>query len=241
MTFAAKEHIAQQIFGTVRYERVRRVILIGLGLMAGCNQIVGFKDPKLEGDGGNGSGSDGSVGDGGIDMAIDAPPANLFIFVTDAGFIGGFGAANGARQTADIKCQDKYTASFPALGCTQIHAFIQVDDTVDTLARFKITFNTVPLTTEIKRATADRTPVSPNIDSLVNPNAQLLAAIAPGTTTPLFWSGRGVTANLQCNNWTSSQTSVQGNAGDVTTTNAWTSQANVTCNNFDEHFVCVCW
>ncbi|HEV7558223.1 MAG TPA: hypothetical protein VGO00_22295 [Kofleriaceae bacterium] len=210
---------------------------MGLALIAGCNQLIGFKDVKLEGDGG--TGSDAHVDDASKDAATDGPPPNLFTFVTDASFIGGFGATNGARVTADIKCQDKYTMSFSSLGCTNIHAVIQVDDTVDSLARMKITFP-IPLTSEVKRAT-DATPVINNWDAFVNPNVQLMAPISTGAPPQLFWSGRGVGSNLQCTNWTSSSSSVFGNAGDATKTNAWTSQANVTCDNFDEHLVCVCW
>ena len=220
------------------HERARGMVVICVALIAGCNQIVGFKDVKLEGDGGT-TGSDAPVTDASADAGLDGPPPNLFTFVTDASFIGGFGATNGARVTADIKCQDKYDMSFSTLGCTNIHAVIQVDDNVDSLARMKITFP-IPLTSEVKRAT-DATPVINNWDAFVNPNIQLLVPISTGAAPQLFWSGRGVGTNLQCTNWTSSASGVFGNAGDATKTNAWTSQANETCDNFDEHLVCVCW
>lgn len=239
MTLAAKNYIANDLFGHVRYGRVRRVIVIGLSLVAGCNQIVGFKDVKLDGDAG--SSGDAQPKDAAADMAIDTPPQNLYTFVTDASFIGGFGAAAGARTTADIKCQDKYTLSFTALGCTNIHAFIQIDDTMDSLARMKINFPTIPLTSEVKRAT-DQSPVSSKFDDFVNPNAQLLAPIVPGGGAPiLFWSGRSGGGNLTCNKWTVSVNGMSGNAGDVTKTNAWTAQANVMCDNFDQRLVCMCW
>src|SRR5689334_12118398 len=50
MTLASKNHIAFDLFGNVRYVRVRQVIAIGALVLGGCNQIIGFTDPKLTGD-----------------------------------------------------------------------------------------------------------------------------------------------------------------------------------------------
>ncbi|HWU85848.1 MAG TPA: hypothetical protein VN253_01130 [Kofleriaceae bacterium] len=213
--------------------RWRGLVGYVIGLGAGCSQIVGFKDVTL---------ADDKSGDAGLDApgdGIDAPPPKLWIFVTDSGFAGGFGVPNGARTTADIKCNDMYQATFTNRGCTQVHAVIQIDDTVDALARMDINFP-IPQNAEVLRAT-DATPVINNWDTLINPNVTLLAPVSTAGSTVPFWSGRGVTSNLQCTSWTSSASGVSGNAGDATRVNGWMSQANFTCNNINQHLLCICW
>lgn len=244
------------------------LILGAFALLASCQQIVGFKDVKLSGDDIDAppGGDDADVP---MDVPLDVPvdmqtcrmageacavqndccnglhcngttcgPPDLFIFVTDASFAGNFGAASGARLTADIKCQDHYNANFPTKGCTDIHALIQVDDVSDTLARMDINFNTIPQAVQVKRIT-DGTPVSAKWDDLVNPNLSLGAPVSTAGGPIFFWSGRGVTSNLQCANWTS--TAGSGNAGDATKVNSWTAQANIPCSDIDERLMCVCW
>ncbi|TMQ05990.1 MAG: hypothetical protein E6J90_23625 [Deltaproteobacteria bacterium] len=203
---------------------------------AGCSQIVGFRDVSLADDTTKDAGSDAPR----VDAPIDTPPPKLWVFVTDAGFTGGFGVPNGSRATADIKCQDMYNLNFTMRSCTNIHAVIQIDDTVDSLARMDITFP-IPQNAEVLRAT-DGTPVTNNWDTLVNPNAVLLAPVSAATTQVPFWSGRaGSGANLQCSNWTSASSGASGNAGDATKVNAWMSQFNFMCNNFNQHLLCICW
>jgi hypothetical protein len=172
-------------------------------------------------------------------LVIDAPPPKLWVFVTDSGFTGGFGVPNGARTTADVKCQDMYNANFTARNCTNIHAVIQIDDTVDSIPRMDITFP-IPQMSEVLRAT-DGTPVTQNWDTLVNPNAALLSPVSAAASAVPFWSGRGVVSNLQCINWTSAASSMSGNAGDATKMNGWMSQSTFTCNNFNQHLLCICW
>lgn len=213
-------------------------ILVLASLGVGCSQIVGLKEVSLE---------DADVApDGGADAMpmdgrIDAPPPELWVFVTNASFAGGFGASSGARTTADIKCQDMYNQSFAARGCSlaNVHAVLQIDDTVDSLARMDLTFP-IPQNAEVLRAT-DATPVAQNWDTLVNPNAALLAPVSSSTTAVPFWSGRGVTTNSQCANWTSAASGMTGNAGDATKVNAWMAQSSFTCNNFNQRLLCICW
>lgn len=213
--------------------------LIALG--AGCNTFIGLEGVSLVNDGGVGD-PDAPVDapiDAPVDAMVDAGPTNLFLFVTNASFNGGFGAANGARVTADVKCDDMYQLTFTSLGCNDIHAVIQVDDNLDTLARMDINFP-IPQGLEVLRA-IDDTPVAANWDVVVDPNLSLLAPVSDSATSIFFWSGRGVASNLQCTNWTSASSAVQGNAGDVTKTNGWTARANIACNDIDQRLLCVCW
>lgn len=212
-----------------------------LVVATGCSKIVGFGDVTLDpGAGGQDATMiDAKRIDAAIDAAPDAPKPKLWVFVTDASTAGGFGVPNGARTTADIRCMDMYTATFTNRGCTNVHAVIQVDDVDDSLARMKIKFP-IPLTSPVQRAT-DETEVAANWDEFVNPNAALLAPVSTSATALPFWSGRGVATNIQCTNWTSNQAGVSGNAGDATKVNAWMSQSNFTCNNFNQRLLCTCW
>jgi hypothetical protein len=262
MTSTANAHIDRRVFRAVPYARdVRRdgwrkgASLASLGAqlavtalaLGGCSNIIGFRDVTLEDDANasdmDGRPADAPVDDALVDAPVDAPPdapaPRLWAFVTNASFAGGFGSPNGARVTADIKCADMYDAAFTNLGCTEIHAVIQVDDTVDSLARMDINFP-IPQTAEVLRAT-DATPIATNWDAFINPNQQLLAPVVASSTSTYFWSGRGIANNLQCTNWTSSASSMSGNAGDATKVNGWMSQANFTCNNFNQRLLCICW
>lgn len=227
---------------------IRWLVVALLG--AGCSQIVGFKDVKLDQQ--DDGGVDGRLPDDGdvedapddvmVDAMIDAPPLpdQLWIFYTSAGFNGAFGSPAGARTTADIKCQDIYNAAFTGRSCAlaNIHAIIQIDDVVDSIARMEITFP-IPQGVEIKRATADATTVAANWDELINPNSALLASVSPSATAIAFWSGRGGASNMTCSGWTS--TGGNGNAGDVSKVNAWTNQSAPLCSSANQKLLCICW
>jgi hypothetical protein len=210
-----------------------------VALATGCSKIVGFGDVTLADPGTHDAADDARPIDAAIDAAIDAPNPKLWVFVTDASTAGGFGVPNGARTTADIRCMDMYTATFTNRACTQVHAVIQIDDVDDSLARMKIKFP-IPTTSQVQRAT-DETPVAANWDELVNPNASLSAPVVASAAAVPFWSGRGIAGNIQCSNWTSASSGLSGNAGDATKVNAWMSQANFTCNNFNQRLLCTCW
>lgn len=172
--------------------------------------------------------------------ACKAAP-KVFVFVTDGLFKGDFGATNGGRVTADAKCQDKFNlAAFPKNGCAlaNVHAVIQVDDTLDTLARMAARFS-IPTTAEVFRSVDPTTRVSSSWNSFVDPNAILLAPVTTDASLATFWSGRGLSQNHQCTNWTS-QASV-GDSGDATTVNKWTSQASTPCANLIPHLMCMCF
>src|SRR4051812_9849296 len=94
------------------YGFVRGVVAIGIVTVAGCNQIVGFKDVSLQGDAtSQQAGSDASM-DGSHDAGHDGPPPQVFAFVTDASTDGGFGATTASRMAADKRCQDMYDLTF---------------------------------------------------------------------------------------------------------------------------------
>jgi hypothetical protein len=134
-----------------------------------------------------------------------------------------------------------YNANFKARSCTNIHAVIQIDDIIDSIPRMEITFP-IPQMTEVLRA-MDGTLVARDWDTLVDPNAALLSPVsvsASGLPVP-FWSGRGVVSNLQCTNWTSEDPGLSGSAGEATKVNGWMSLSSFTCNNFNQHFLCICW
>jgi hypothetical protein len=215
------------------------VVSIGIVSVAGCNQLIGFKDVRIEGDAMPQAPQDAPTDTVAHDAMTDGPPPKLFVFMTDQTSNGAFGAA-GARNAADQRCTAKYNLAFTSLGCTEIHAVIQIDDTNDSLARMKLNFPTVPLTTEVKRAT-DMTPVIGTWDGLINPNTTLLSPISAGTPPQRFWSGRAAGTNLQCMNWTSASNALFGTTGDATKTSDWTVQANIRCDDIDEHLVCACW
>jgi hypothetical protein len=215
--------------------------LLFLCFGTGCSALIGFKDVTLEGDGGMTSSDADARIDAPIDMMIDSPPPKIYAYHTDQSFAGNFGGA-AARTTADTHCQNKYNLSFQALGCTaaNIHAFIQIDDVTDTLARLEVNYP-IPQMSQIFRATDGTTPVATNWDAFVSPSTQLLSPISTSSTAGTFWSGRAPGGNLQCANWTSNSSTVSGNAGDATAVNAWTAQSNQFCNNFNQKLVCFCW
>lgn len=246
MTSTANSHIDDKFSRGVAYQ----LLIGGIGRLAwlgavsalgvGCNQFIGLEEVSLAGDAGADSAVivDAAV-DGPVDGAVDAAaPTNLFVFLTAATFDGDFGVPDGARTTADIKCDDFYQATLTDKGCTEVHAFIQIDDNVDTLARMDINFP-IPQGIEVLRV-IDDTPVAANWDVLVDPNLALLAPISDSATSVFFWSGRGAGTNLQCSNWTSASAGEMGNAGDATKTNGWTARANINCDDF-QPLLCVCW
>jgi hypothetical protein len=200
---------------------------------AGCSQIVGFKNVTVvDPDAGVDSKPDA--------MEIDGPPPKLWVFVTSSSSTGGFaaGVREGPRKAADIRCEDEYVATFMRRGCTKanIHAVIQIDDTVDTVGRMAITFP-IPRTSEVLRAT-DETLVALTWDALVDPNAALREKVSTDTSAVRFWSG---VSGTQCSGWTSSTTGT-GTAGDAKVVNQWMSAGgSANCNNFDHRLLCICW
>lgn len=203
----------------------------------GCSQVLGLKDPSLEaetdGPPGDGPGSDGSMN--------DAPPVQmnaLWTFTTTTQFTGGFGTA-GARTAADTKCDDMYRFAYTSRQCTKVHAVLQVDNTVDTLSRMATTYQ-IPSALPVLRAT-DGIKVAARWDDFVNPNLQLLEAVTPSASAVYFWSGKGVSSDLQCTSWTSSANAAFGSAGDAHLRGGWIAAAFLRCDDLSPHLLCVCW
>jgi hypothetical protein len=202
--------------------------------------VLGLKEPspeaELEADARM---SDGPVSDGPVP---DGPPGgqltNLWVFTTTTQFTGGFGTA-GARTAADTKCDDMYRLVHTSRQCTKIHAVIQVDNTVDTLGRMAVTYQ-IPDTLPILRAT-DGVKVAEKWADFVNPNLQLLEAVTPSASTVYFWSGKSVSTDLQCNNWTSSANGVFGNAGAANLRGSWLAAAVLRCDDLSPRLLCACW
>jgi hypothetical protein len=218
--------------------RLRACIVVLIA--TGCSKIVGFGDVTLDPNAPEDAAAvDARRIDAAIDAPIEGPKPKLWVFVTDASTAGGFGVPNGARTTADIRCMDMYTANFTNRACTNVHAVIQIDDVDDSLARMKTKFS-IPAMSEVQRAT-DETAVAANWDEFVNPNASLAAPVSTSATPIPFWSGRGVAGNIHCTSWTIGTNGQSANAGDATKVNAWMSQANFTCNNFNQRLLCTCW
>lgn len=250
MTVTARTYIDHDWLRVVRCERDMRErgrnpalagaakpgALLCLCFGAGCSALVGFKDVTLDSDGGTADASNDAPGD-----VIDSPPPKIYAFHTDQSFAGNFGGA-AARTAADTFCQNKYNAAFQSLGCAaaNIHAFVQIDDVTDTLARLDVNYP-IPQMSQVVRATDGTTPIATNWSAFVSPSAQLLSPISTSATPVTFWSGRAPGGNLQCANWTSNSSAVSGNSGDATKVNAWTATSNQTCNNFNQKLVCFCW
>lgn len=258
MTITAKTHIDNVFCRAVPYERKLRecgrrnraagnaklgaLLLLCFG--TGCSELIGFKDVRLEGDGGMNSDGDSAIDapfDARVDMMIDAPIPKIYAFHTDQAAVGNFGAS-GARVAADVRCQNKYNATpaLMALNCplANIHAFLQIDDVNDTLARLEVNYP-IPQNATVYRGTDGVTPVANSWDDFVNPNANLLSPISTSGTAIPFWSGRSGGGNLHCTNWT--VTTGQGNAGDVIQVASWTALTNPNCSSANQRLVCFCW
>lgn len=229
-------------------------LLFALLTAAGCSSVLGFEDPSLAG----GPPTDGPVIDS---PPTDTPPTgcdacpfgcepgtttckdgNLWVFTTNATSNGGFGAADGARATADSRCDAMYRVTFTARNCTHVRAVIQVDNISDTLELMAQTYQ-IPQNVEMLRAT-DAAPVSAKWVDFINPNVRLIAPVTPPTapaTAVQFWSGRGAGTSVQCTDWTSSSSAVSGNIGDAAQTNEWISRGLASCDKGDQRLLCVCW
>lgn len=226
------------------------IVLMVVLVLAGCSQVLGLKEPSLEeepgGSPGDASmddapgGSDARVSDGppGTDAPPDARISTIWAFTTTTQFNGGFGGA-APRTFADAKCGEKYDFSYSAKGCTKIHAVIQIDNSVDTLALMGANFQ-IPTTAPVLRA-EDSVKVAERWADFANPSVQLLQPVTPSASTIYFWSGKGVSSDLQCNAWSSSANAVFGNAGAANLRGGWLAAANLRCDDLNPRFMCVCW
>lgn len=193
-----------------------------------CSQVLGLKEPSLE----------SADPDASVDAAPDAAPPALWIFTTNAQFNGGFGTG-GARAIADAKCDDMSRFAYQNRGCTKVHAVLQVDSDVDTLARMATTYG-IPATSPVQRA-SDGAQVAAKWADVVDPNKQLQAEVTPSANPVYFWSGRGLVMDQNCTGWSLNGNAFFGDIGDATKRNSWTSTASVRCDDLNQHLLCVCW
>jgi hypothetical protein len=201
----------------------------------GCSQVLGLKDPSLEGGEPDAPKPDAPK----PDAAVDAPlSSNVWIYTTNAQFNGGFGAAN-ARAVADAKCEDMYRFAYANRACSNVRAVLQVDSNLDTLARMGGTYS-IPAAAPVLRA-SDATPVAAKWDDVVDPSLPLQAEVTPSGSSLYFWSGRGVVMDRQCINWSSNANASFGDIGDATKRNGWVSVASLRCDDLSPHLLCVCW
>ncbi len=225
------------------------VVLMVAVVSAGCSQVIGLKEPSLEEEPGgpmgdapmsDARGSDARTNDGspGGDAPSNVPVSEIWAFTTTTQFTGGFGGTN-PRAFADSKCGEKYDFSYSSKGCTKIHAVIQIDNTVDTLARMAATFQ-IPSSVSVLRA-EDSVKVAERWSDFANPSMQLLQPVTPSASTIYFWSGKGVSSDNQCSGWTSSSNSAFGNAGAANLRGSWLSAAILVCDDLSPRFLCVCW
>lgn len=217
---------------------IRSPVLLVVVAVVGCSQVLGFKEPSLAGN------DDAAIPDDAApnDALIDAPDAGvtaLWVFTTNSQFLGDFGQTTGARIVADTKCDDMYQLTYTTRACSHIHAVLQVDSNVDTLGRMASTF-AIPATAGVFRA-ADGTQVSNSWAELINPNAVLIAAVSASTSSVIFWSGRGISADENCTSWTTKDGTVFGDTGDAIARQNWVSRSKFNCNDLTPHLLCVCW
>lgn len=198
----------------------RIVFVLAIFTAGGCSSVLGFKDPSL-GEDGPGSG-----------------PA-LWVFTTDESFRGDFGAAQGARIAADIKCNDTYQANFGNRQCARVRAVIQVEGFADSVGRMAENYQ-IPLDMNVSRA-LDAVMVSATWNDFIDPNKQLIAPVSTSPSSLPVWSGVGTPGSEQCSEWTSSVSSAFGIAGDAATGNRWMAQTEVACSSFNPRLTCVCW
>jgi hypothetical protein len=215
-------------------------IVLGVVLLGGaCSQVLGLKEPtsesELEADArmADGPAADGPMRDGPI-----GGQSSLWTFTTTTQFPGGFGTA-GARIAADTQCDDMYRRTYTTRQCTKVRAVLQVDNTDDTLGRMAINYQ-IPATLRVLRAT-DGVKVAEKWADFVNPTMALQEAVTPLGSNVYFWSGKGVSSDLQCTSWTSSANGSFGNAGDANLrSSTWLAAVVLRC-DAAPRLLCVCW
>lgn len=228
------------------------LITMLVALAAGCSQILGFKDPKL----------DDTIS--GIDAPVDTAPVacvpaacpfgcdlttnacrdgKLWIFKTGlllGNAFGGTDAPPNVRGGADGRCLATYTSVYGARQCNNnnVHAVLYVSAS-DSLALMATKY-AIPTNVPIHRA-QDDVLVSNNWNDLTDPTIQLRA---PATTAAMdadgiVWTGRNTAAT--CVNWTSALSTDSGTRGYTNRTDpTWLSEDTFRCDRL-AGLLCICW
>jgi len=230
------------------------IVMVAVALAAGCSQVLGFKDPKLEDTGSNTE-----------DAAIDTPPGacgpvvcpfgcdttttacrdgKLWVYMTTGSFLGdSFGGKDtppSVRATSDALCFSTFSTKYMTKQCTQArtHAVLSVS-TADSLALMATKY-TVPTTAPVHRADDDVL-VANTWNDLIDTTKSPRAPVSTAATEPagIVWSG--ATESSTCKNWTSEATADFGVQGHTTLTSAnWLARGAGQCDLL-AHLLCVCW
>jgi hypothetical protein len=234
---------------------------------AGCNNVLGFKDPKLAPSGDDDQ-QDAAVDAPPIDAAIDGPavcpsscdpfgceadnttckPKKLWLFLTtgQGGSAQSFAGNNiGARVGADAKCASSAAVAFPTRMCTsaRTRAVITIDSSDDIqsmLGRYSIP------NVAVHRADDD-VMVFASWADLAMSKTPLATNVANASSNAagVAWSGFGVANSARCLNWTTNATAELGVFAETTNPlqpSQWLSGGSSTkaCNEF-HRLLCVCW
>lgn len=234
-----------------------RMLYVALAVaLAGCSQIVGFKDPKLDDMLGTG-GPDAAVPDAppagaqckpadcpfGCDPATDrCRPAKLWVYLSKGAFNGaGFGGQDtppNPRGGADAQCGLTLAESFPKLACNpkRVHAVLNISsgDSIGTMA----TQFTIPTDAPVHRPSDDVLVADTWLDLTATKSPRVAVLNDTNEDLGLVWSGNATT---NCKNWTSAVTSNNGVRGHATLTSAnWLARDSAPCDGF-ARLVCICW
>lgn len=238
-----------------------RVIAVAvIALAAGCSQVLGFKDPRLDdttGPGNDAASNDAASNDAapgtcvsaacpfGCDTATNAcRSGKLWIFKTQSSFLGNaFGGTDvpvNVRAGADGKCLVTYTAVYGMRQCNnaRVHAVLHVSGS-DSLALMASKY-TIPTNVPVNRA-EDDVLVSNNWNDLTDPSKQprAPATTAATDTEGLVWTGTNTVAT--CANWTSAVSTDMGTRGYTNRTDVtWLSQDTFRCDRLAS-LLCICW
>jgi len=236
----------------------------------GCQQILGIDDPVSErdtADSGQGKDAtpdtpgnepidgqtngqtDGSIDgpidpvpdgpiDAQLDGTIDGPSPKLWVFVTKALLQANFGGRTGA----DGRCLELVNVDpvLKQLGCTNVHAVLQVNDTDDRLASMASKFN-IPNNAPVLRP-ADSAIVNNTWDDLINANIVRRSPVVNTGVDTLFWSGKGVVNNKLCTSWTTNSNGIEGDSGNANRdSKSWLSAGGIQTCGAQLRLLCVCW
>jgi hypothetical protein len=180
-------------------------------LVAGCSQVLGFKDPRLED-------AQPVIDDAAVDARADAPadartdappdtgpaacmpsacpfgcdpdtnacrPAKLWVFLTiGAFFANGFGGADvppDVRATADARCFDTFSQSFAARACTKARTHAILTVSGGDSIQVMASTYGIPTTVEVHRADDDLL-VFDSWNALTDPTKAPRAPVASHTS-----------------------------------------------------------
>ncbi|HEX2692322.1 MAG TPA: hypothetical protein VHN14_37195 [Kofleriaceae bacterium] len=229
------------------------IVMAAATLSAGCSQVLGFKDPRID--------DTKSDPDASIDMSsATCVPANcqfgcdtstnacrdgkLWIFKTQGAFLGNaFGGTDvpaNVRGGADGKCLATYTSLYGARQCNnnRVHAVLHVSGS-DSLTLMATKY-TIPTNVPVNRA-EDDVLVANNWNDLTDPTQQLRAPATTAATDAagIVWTGSNTVAT--CLNWTSAVSTDTGIRGYTNRTDAtWLSEDNFRCDRVAS-ILCICW